>query len=462
MLVSTTVTVMFNQERGLVTNKDEEMVREWKGPRDGKLAQPVIAQINEYIAVRITGCIAVSLVYKWQHESACLPLSPLQGVALPQLEESLTTDSGSQPDAEEIAVDAVAVCIMQQLSYNYKHTNTISYQIRAYFVTSFCSGGVFQELTAHTFRKPSSQVRKSSPRRSNEVDSSLWNKLWGTLQAACPAVLQRTVMEGETRRCRSHQIPYVSDLEYHHLISKPVSFKEQVTVVTEGCLDSFRLLKYDIASADAFTDHRGSLLEQRHNVAPGMFSAVGSGTKAESGQVPAELVAGCWRGAETAKREERLLEESKDLAKTRAVRDVRRVIGPSSAPGAAVSEQLLPEAVKPEEFLRPLPAQAPICGMCDLVRYRIATWVSLTQCCSVVSADAYSPRRPEHTDQTFSFVIVVARGKRFEEVLFLDGLRNSLTVDLWGLIIADVTAGVLQHTLGIILQNTGRISKESN
>lgn len=90
--------------------------------------------------------------------------------------------------------------------------------------------------------------------------------------------------------------------------------------------------------------------------------AVGSETKAESGQVPAELVAGCWRGAETAKREERLLEESKDLAKNRAVRDVRRVTGPSSAPGAAVSEQLLPEAVKPEEFLRPLPAQAPICG----------------------------------------------------------------------------------------------------
>lgn len=36
---------MFNQERGLVTNKDEEMVREWKGPRDGKLAQPVITQV---------------------------------------------------------------------------------------------------------------------------------------------------------------------------------------------------------------------------------------------------------------------------------------------------------------------------------------------------------------------------------------------------------------------------------
>ena len=28
-----------------MTNKDEEMVREWKWPWDGKLAQPVIAQV---------------------------------------------------------------------------------------------------------------------------------------------------------------------------------------------------------------------------------------------------------------------------------------------------------------------------------------------------------------------------------------------------------------------------------
>lgn len=45
LVYSNTVTVMFNQEGGLVTNKDEEMVREWKWPRDGKLAQPVIAQV---------------------------------------------------------------------------------------------------------------------------------------------------------------------------------------------------------------------------------------------------------------------------------------------------------------------------------------------------------------------------------------------------------------------------------
>lgn len=28
-----------------MTNEDEEMVREWKWPQDGKLAQPVIARV---------------------------------------------------------------------------------------------------------------------------------------------------------------------------------------------------------------------------------------------------------------------------------------------------------------------------------------------------------------------------------------------------------------------------------
>nr|XP_047917014.1 uncharacterized protein LOC106036929 [Anser cygnoides] len=103
----------------------------------------------------------------------------------------------------------------------------------------------------------------------------LRNKLWGTPEAAGPAVLRRIMVgeEGETCRCSSHQIPCVSDLEYDHLISNPASFKDKVIVVcvspsrtnkdpsedkterlyerqnkhrsmpcAQGCLDSFRLL----------------------------------------------------------------------------------------------------------------------------------------------------------------------------------------------------------------------------
>nr|XP_025978942.1 uncharacterized protein C3orf20 homolog [Dromaius novaehollandiae] len=125
-------------------------------------------------------------------------------------------------------------------------------------------------------------------------------------QTACPAVLRRIMMgeEGKTCRCSNRKIPHVSDLEYDYLINNQMPSKEQIIVVcvstsssqmnkdpsedkleqlyerknknrsmpcAQGCLDSFRLLKYDIISADAYTDHKGSLLVERHNVAPGMF-----------------------------------------------------------------------------------------------------------------------------------------------------------------------------------------------
>ncbi|XP_067415889.1 uncharacterized protein [Emydura macquarii macquarii] len=131
------------------------------------------------------------------------------------------------------------------------------------------------------------------------------DKLWLPAHSACPIVLRRILMgqEGKICRCSNHQIPRVADLEYDHLINNPMSALEQIMVVCvssslktneapsedkleqlyerknrkrsmpciQGRLDSFRLFKYDITSADEFTGHKGSLLVQRHNVAPGMF-----------------------------------------------------------------------------------------------------------------------------------------------------------------------------------------------
>ncbi|KAJ7410811.1 hypothetical protein BTVI_52274 [Pitangus sulphuratus] len=64
------MTVMLKQERGLVTNKDEEMVREWKWPWDGTLDQPATGQVNKYITVRIAACFVISFFYKYQHAGA--------------------------------------------------------------------------------------------------------------------------------------------------------------------------------------------------------------------------------------------------------------------------------------------------------------------------------------------------------------------------------------------------------
>ncbi|CAM9991662.1 unnamed protein product [Bubo scandiacus] len=373
---------MFNQEGGLVTNKKEEVVREWKWPRNGKLAQPVIAQVNEYITVRIAGRFAISLVYKWQHESVCLSLSPLRGAALPQLEElPKLTELLMKNEVPEATVSHINdISAARELRNLQRKIRSIVDDWLQYYRTALgidcirlqkmsdlplqpLRKGIIQSADALPVtssmqssqgkRKENSQAPKSEapllldqmqspppysmqqepysypPRasvllnsntKSEKLRTTQFNvnkrrnvlyvinsrdKLWVRSQAACPAVLRRIMMgeEGKTCRCSNHRIPYVSDLEYDHLINNQMSFKEQIIVVcvssssqinkdpsedkieqlykrknknrsmpcAQGHLDSFRLLRYDTASADALTDRKGSLLEKRHNVAPGMF-----------------------------------------------------------------------------------------------------------------------------------------------------------------------------------------------
>ncbi|MGH0121597.1 UNVERIFIED_CONTAM: hypothetical protein FKN15_006574 [Acipenser sinensis] len=122
----------------------------------------------------------------------------------------------------------------------------------------------------------------------------------------CPVLLRSVMMgEGEKKRCRcsNHQTPYLTDLEYDAFITGQMPGIEQIVVVcvvsssnpqsslsvdileklyekknknrsmpcVQCRLDSFRLVKYDIATAGTQTVPQGSLLPQRHNVAPGMF-----------------------------------------------------------------------------------------------------------------------------------------------------------------------------------------------
>ncbi|XP_051466949.1 uncharacterized protein C3orf20 homolog [Apus apus] len=371
---------MFNQEGGLVTNKDEEMVRKWKWPRDGKLAHPVIAQVNEYITVMIAGRFAISLVYKWQHESVCLSLSPLQGAALKQLEQlpelkelfmknevpeatvkhindiSATrelrklqrkirstvgdwlryyrtalgtdrirlqkmSDPPLQPSKKGTIQSAGALPVASGLlrSQRKRKENSQAPKLETSLQDKTQSApphSMQQKPCSYPFRAP---VVPKSNTKSEKLHTTQLNlkkrrnvlnvinsrdKLWVISQVACPVVLRRILMgeEGKTCRCSNRRIPYVSDLEYDHLINNQMSLKEQIIVVcvsssqtsqdpseakieqlyerqnknrnmpcAQGCQDSFRLLKYNITSADAFTDHKGSLLEKRHNVSPGMF-----------------------------------------------------------------------------------------------------------------------------------------------------------------------------------------------
>ncbi|KYO36211.1 uncharacterized protein LOC102568548 [Alligator mississippiensis] len=427
---SNTVAMMFNQQGGMMTNKDGEIIRKWKWPREGNLSEPVIIQVNEYITVRIAGRFAINMVYKWQHESVRLSLSPVQGTSPPQLEDLaqiVTRINFSSKSAKDFCNEnrkklkeketkkvqkkesrlAEPLKTLEILEENISHRNYFSAArelrklqqkiknilddwMEYYQMALGIDSDIHKmpDLTPRTLRKcqnqsvdiplanstvwrPQEERREDStaaksespllldcfqlapacnmqwepssysPRVSTLLTSSInvdvphvtqfnLNKSTHVLQnfcssgdnvfvSACPAVLRRKMMgqEGKLRRCSNHQMPCVSDLEYDHLINNQMSSQEQILVVcvssslqtnedpredeleqlyekknrnrsmpcVQGRLDSFRLLKYDISTADEFTGHKGSLLVQRHNVAPGMFlmsvcSVVGEGRQA--------------------------------------------------------------------------------------------------------------------------------------------------------------------------------------
>ncbi|XP_069485918.1 uncharacterized protein [Ambystoma mexicanum] len=103
---SSTIALMFNQDGGMVTDKDGEIVREWTWPRIGKLSVPVVMQVNEYITLRIAAQFSVSLLFKWQQDSVRLSISPLSGATPPKVEELgllVTNENFTSKAAKELS-----------------------------------------------------------------------------------------------------------------------------------------------------------------------------------------------------------------------------------------------------------------------------------------------------------------------------------------------------------------------
>ncbi|KAK1341476.1 hypothetical protein QTO34_017884 [Cnephaeus nilssonii] len=72
------ISMMFNEDGGLVISKNGYIVREWAWPSKGKLDDPVEISVNAFITVKISGRFAISLVYKWHPESLKLSLAPVK------------------------------------------------------------------------------------------------------------------------------------------------------------------------------------------------------------------------------------------------------------------------------------------------------------------------------------------------------------------------------------------------
>ncbi|XP_072921401.1 uncharacterized protein [Hemitrygon akajei] len=158
-----------------------------------------------------------------------------------------------------------------------------------------CNNGVVpQKLVGN----PGSTVRLQFPKVHKE------EKPWLQSPGSCPVAL-RSAMLGEGLKpckCSVNKVPHITDLEFDTFIERATAEIRQIVLVcvvsshsqpmpcesmiqelyeernrnrSQPCaqsrLDSFRILKYDINTANDHTGQRSALLIERHNVTPGMF-----------------------------------------------------------------------------------------------------------------------------------------------------------------------------------------------
>ncbi|XP_075716224.1 uncharacterized protein C3orf20-like [Rhinoderma darwinii] len=98
--------LQYNQVGGVLTNKEGETIKEWDWPKKGKLSDPFTVQVNEHLAVKISGQYAISLIFRWQQETVRLSLSPVPDVSPPQAEDLgqlMTSENFSSRAAREMA-----------------------------------------------------------------------------------------------------------------------------------------------------------------------------------------------------------------------------------------------------------------------------------------------------------------------------------------------------------------------
>ncbi|KAM4675625.1 uncharacterized protein C3orf20-like [Discoglossus pictus] len=121
--------LQFNQERGVMTDKEGEIVKEWNWPPKGKLTDPITLQVNEYLSIRIAGQHSISLTYKWQHDTVRLYLSPLMEVSSPEIEDLgmlLTSESFTSRTARELCRAHRKKAKDKEIKKSHKKTSILS------------------------------------------------------------------------------------------------------------------------------------------------------------------------------------------------------------------------------------------------------------------------------------------------------------------------------------------------
>ncbi|XP_049740067.1 uncharacterized protein C3orf20 homolog [Elephas maximus indicus] len=274
--------MMFNQDGGLVLNKDGYVIREWMWSSKGKLDDPVEIWVNKFITVKISGRFAVTLVYKWQPQSLTLSLAPVRHKSfppcLPEAPSSLMHPADTLHSAMDMSPmsDVATVTKLRSLQ---KKVKCLLFQWLDHYRFAFEVGSphisrilelpqkvvrkqrvssvnvlleqktkeintdkeylrfrnTFLELKG-TFKPSPVHCTQKTPTSNRSYRLPLFfesSDVWFASQLDCPVVLRKTLCgkEGFTCRCSALSIPEVTDLEYDYLINKRLSSMDQIIIV---------------------------------------------------------------------------------------------------------------------------------------------------------------------------------------------------------------------------------------
>ncbi|XP_060051547.1 uncharacterized protein C3orf20-like isoform X2 [Erinaceus europaeus] len=93
---SQVISMMFNQDGGIVISRTGNILREWMWPLKGKLKDPVEVTVNKYITVEVSGRFAITLTYIAYAKVVKLSLAPVKCKSCcPCLPESLFRDASA-------------------------------------------------------------------------------------------------------------------------------------------------------------------------------------------------------------------------------------------------------------------------------------------------------------------------------------------------------------------------------
>ncbi|XP_078090815.1 uncharacterized protein LOC144507548 isoform X2 [Mustelus asterias] len=318
--------LQFHEEGGVMIYLKDTIMKNWQWPRRGKLAEPIWVKFSKkrssvksssfsVVPSRIFKEVTVQYLRQVHKRIKQITNKWMDyyrsetGLNKYSLVKTFDSDRLLQPKTEEVEIRAINLATSDQADY----IRFLSAQEKTKCLPQSCT--FTRDLASSIGREGNLSFLMASKRGSfayPDIKQGLRfpkvqkdEKPWLRLPVPCPVALRNAMLgdEVKTCRCSTTKVPNITDLEYDTFIQKSSTESQQIIIVCvvtsqqenlppyeimvqelyeqnsrnrhQPCLecqrDAFRIIKYDISTANEYTAPSPVLLVARHNATPGMF-----------------------------------------------------------------------------------------------------------------------------------------------------------------------------------------------